>query len=148
MTWVSIGIAAVGAVVTISGQQQQKKAAQGDAAFEAQQLEQAAGRDRATGQRRAEEERRQARLVQSALQARAGGGGLDPTVMNLAADIAGEGEYRALAALYEGEESARGKEESAAAARRTGRARGRAMDYASASTLLSTGSSIYSKYKA
>lgn len=146
MSWVGIGIAAVGAVVQISGQQQQKKAARADAEFEATQLEQAAGRDRASSQRRAAEERRQAALVQSALQARAGGGGLDPTVLNLSADIAGEGEYRALSALYEGEETARGKEASAAAARRTGQARGRAMDYASATTLLSTSNSLYGKY--
>jgi hypothetical protein len=145
MSWWAIGISAVSIGTQVMGQQKSKKAAKADAEFEAQQLEASAGRDRASGQRRAAEERRQARLVESALQARAGGG-LDPTIVKLQSDIAGEGEYRALAALYEGEESARGKEASAQANRRTGRARGQAIDYQSTGTILQGASTLYSKY--
>ena len=146
MAWWSIGSAAVGAVMQVSGQQQAKKAAREDANFAAGQQRAAALRATATGQRAAANERRNARLIQSALQARAGGGGLDPTVVNLAQGIAGEGEYRALTALYEGESAAAGLNEQADAAIRTGRAQGRAMDYKSAGTILSTASSMASRY--
>lgn len=145
MSWWAVGISAVSIGTQALGQQGAKKAAKADAEFEAQQLESAAGRDRASGQRRAAEERRQARLVESALQARSGGG-LDPTIAKLQSDIAGEGEYRALTALYEGEESARGKLASADATRRTGRARGQAADLQSFGTILGGAGSLYSKY--
>jgi hypothetical protein len=146
MTWWGIGVTAVGAVVNIAGQQKAKKAGEADAAFEAEQLRRQADISRATGQRVAEEERRSARLLESALQARAGGGGLDPTIVKLQSDIAGEGEYRALAALYEGETGALGKEASADSGLRSQRSRSRAADYAIAGTALSTASSMYSKY--
>jgi hypothetical protein len=146
MTWWGIGVTAFGAVVNIAGQQKAKKAGQADAAFEAEQLRRQADISRATGQRVAEEERRSARLLESALQARAGGGGLDPTIVKLQSDIAGEGEYRALAALYEGETGALGKEAAADAGLRTQRSRSNAANYAMAGTALSTGSSMYDKY--
>lgn len=62
----------------------------------------------ASAQRAAANDRKQGRLAQSRLQALAGGGGLDPTVVKLAADIAGETEYRALSSLYEGDDRAAG----------------------------------------
>ena len=146
MTWVAIGVAAVGAVVSISGQQKAKKAAKEDAAFQAEQLRQRAAVSRAAGQRSAEEQRRQSRLIESAIQARAGGGGMDPTVVKLMADVAGEGEYRALSALYEGETGAFGDEARAAAAMRTGRAQADSANYQMAGTALSAASSMYTKY--
>jgi hypothetical protein len=146
MTWVYVGVAAVSTVVNVAGQRKAKKAAKEDAEFEAGQLEARAGQTRATGQRNAAEERRQARLVESALQARAGGGGLDPTVAKLQSDIAGEGEYRALSALYEAEEAAGGMEASASASRRTGRARATAANYQTAGTVLSAANSMYGRY--
>lgn len=146
MTYWAIGAAAVSAVVQVSGQQQAKKAGKADAAFLAGQQLEAAGRSRVAGQRKASEERRQARLVDSALQARAGGGGADPTIAKLSADIAGEGEYRALTALYEGESGALGLEDQASAGVRSASARGRAIDYQSAGTIISTGSTMYSRY--
>lgn len=72
----------------------------------ADQLDAQANAEMATAQRAAIEQRRQAMLANSRLQAVAQGGGSDQTVVNLAADIAGEGEYRALTALYEGEDRA------------------------------------------
>lgn len=147
MAWWNIGIAAVGLVVNVAGQQKAKKASQADAAFLAGQQRDAAIRSRAIGQRQALDERRQARIVDSALQARAGGGGLDPTVVKLSQDITGEGEYRALAALYEGEQGALGLEDQANAGLRSQQARSKAMDYQTASTIVSSGSSMFSKYK-
>lgn len=146
MTWWAIGVVAVSTVVQVAGQQKAKKAGEADAAFLAGQQVEAAGRSRAVGQRQAIEERRQARLVESAIQARAGGGGLDPTVAKLQTDVAGEGEYRALAALYEGEQGALGLEAQAGAGLRSSRARSEAANYQMAGTIISTGSSMYSKY--
>lgn len=87
------------------------------AKFEAAQLTQAAGQERASSQRVAIEERRRARLASSSAVARAaasGAGASDPTVLNIIGDLAAEGEYNALSALFSGEESARGLEMAAA----------------------------------
>lgn len=147
MAWYNIGIAAVGLVTTVYGQQKAKRAGQADANALAGQQYEAARRSTAIGQRQASEERRQARLLESAIQARAMGGGLDPTVVKLQSDVAGEGEYRALAALYEGDEGALGLENQAAAGLRTARARGQARDWESAGTIISGLGSMYSTYR-
>lgn len=147
MSWVSIGIAAVGLVTNVAAQQSAKRAGQRDAAFLASQQAAAAGRSRAIGQRQAADERKQAQLVSSALQARAGGGGLDPGVVELEKDIAAEGEYRALAALYEGEQGALGLEAQAQAGLRSQRARSRAYDWQTAGTVIDSGSKMYSRYQ-
>lgn len=144
--FIGLGVAVVGAGVSIAGQQKAKKAAKADAKFQAEQLRERAAVSRAAGQRAAADQRRQSRLVESAIQARAGGGGLDPGVVKLMADVAGEGEYRALSALYEGETGALGDEAKAGAALRTGRAQADAANYQSAGTALSAASSMFSKY--
>lgn len=120
--------------------------ANADAQFTASQLEQRAGQTRAAGQREAAEQRRQTRLAQSRLQALAGGGGSDPTVVNLAADIAGEGELRALTSLYGAEERATGDETQAGATRQMGKNARKAGYINAVSSVLSGGSSMYEKY--
>jgi len=87
---------------------------------EAAQLDVMAGNDRASSQRRSIEARRQVRLLKSTALARgaASGGASDPTVVNILANLTGEEEYRALTALYEGEEEARSKELQAKARRK------------------------------
>ena len=65
-----------------------------------------AGQERAASQRKMLVARKQEGLVQSQLQARSaasGAGAADPTVMDLAGDIAAEGDYRARSALFEGD---------------------------------------------
>ena len=77
--------------------------------FEARQLEQQAGQEIASSQRTAQERRREMRLAESralALAA-ASGGGTDRGVMDIISKLAGEGAYRAMSALYEGDERAR-----------------------------------------
>ena len=99
------------------------KAADKLAQFKAGQLEQKAGQQRAVSQRKADTARRSARYAESralALAAASGGGASDPTVVNIMAGIAGEGELAAQYALYEGEEQARGSEMSATASRYEG----------------------------
>jgi hypothetical protein len=137
---------AVSAAVSVIGQQQAAKAEQAQAEFQAKQYEQKAGQDRAMAQRRAQEERRQGQLAISRAQAIAGGGGLDDSVLDITGDIAAEGEYNALGAIYEGEQSALGSEMQAKGLRMQGKAARRAANFKSASTILSTASSMYGAY--
>lgn len=91
---------------------------------EARQLRRRAGLRRASGQRAANEERRDARYLASTARARAaaGGGNLaDPTLVNIFADIEAEGEYNALSRLWDAEEMALGDEAAAKARKREGR---------------------------
>lgn len=144
--WWFVAAAALKTALDLKGNREAKKAGAADAAFLAGQQLEAAARSRAIGQRQASEERRQARLVDSALQARAMGGGLDPTIQEISTDIAGEGEYRALSALYEGEMGALGLEDQANAGLRSAKARGRALDYQAAGQIVGGASSMWSKY--
>lgn len=118
-----------------------------------------AGQQRASGQRAAMEERRRASLVRSrsvALAAASGGSVSDPTVMNLLGDIDTESELRALTAIYQGEESARGLEYGAELTRAggageayAGRIKDRASRFAAFGTLAQGASnvgSLYAKY--
>jgi hypothetical protein len=127
-------------------QYEQGRAAKAGQDFQAGQLEQRAGQLRAAGQRSAIEERRRAAIVGSALQARAGGGGSDPTIVRLAQDIAGEGEYRALTALYHGEDQAVGDEMQAGSKRYQGADAMRAGGINASAALLAGGYSLYEKY--
>jgi hypothetical protein len=109
---------------------------------DAKQLRYAAGQTRASSQRAAAEERRRARLLDSrarAVAAKSGGGVGDPSVMNLRADIAAQGEYRALSRLYEGETEAGSLEVEAHERRRATRGR-------SIATILDAASTFASKY--
>lgn len=76
------------------------------AKYDAARMEEQGRAEQATAQRAAIEERRRKLLTQSRAQAVAGASGagaLDPTVLDIASDIEGEGEYNALAALYQGD---------------------------------------------
>lgn len=136
------------AVLGANGAMQQGSAAQHQAYSQAGQLDAAAGQTRASAQRAAGEQRRQARLAQSALQARAGGGGSDAGVVALDAGIAGEGELRALTAMFQGEEDARGKEFAATNARASGDAAKKASRTKAFSSILAAGSTLFDKYGA
>ena len=115
--WVPTAMAVTGSIMSVMGGNSAANAAKtaGErqkvaAEFETAQLEQNAGQVIASSQREAEEQRRQARLVQSralALAGASGGGVTDPSVVNLIGDIAGEGAYRAGVALYQGQDKAR-----------------------------------------
>lgn len=131
------------------GQLQQGEAAQASANFAATQQEQQAGQDRASAQRVAIERRRQSRILQSRALAAAGASGAgvsDPTVVNELADIDRVGEFNALTAIFEGEESARGREMSAASSRSSGAAAARAARTQAFGTALSGATSFYERY--
>ncbi len=92
--------------------------------FQAKQLEAKANEERAASQRVAEEKRRKANQAMSranALAAASGGGATDPTVVNIMAGIAEEGEWGAQTAQYMGEERARTSEMAATSTRMSGR---------------------------
>lgn len=79
--------------------------------FQRDQMTQNAGQDIAAAQRKAHNEKVRANMLASRAVAAAGasGGGLtDPSIINLIADIQGEGAYRSNVQLYQGEEQARG----------------------------------------
>jgi hypothetical protein len=140
LMFVGAGLSAAGAVAGGNAQR-------ASADFAGAQLDQQAGQARASSQRAAIEQRRQAQIANSRLQSLAGGSGLDPTVVHLAADIAGEGEYRALTALYEGEDSARSMEMKAQAARYEGKMAQKAGYLKAATSIISgTSQSMLDKY--
>ena len=146
---IPIGLAVAGSLLgaggTIIGANQEAK----ELRLQADQLDAQAGAERASAQRRAIEERRQARLASSratALAAASGGGVDDPSVINTLADIEGEGTYRALTALYEGNDAAAGLEADASARRRGAKSVKRAGLIKAGSTILSSGASLYSRY--
>lgn len=118
---------------------------------EARQLDTQAGLERASSQRESIEERRQSRLLSSrglAVAAGSGGGADDPTVVNLLANIEGEGEYRALTALYNGDQRALGLEGEAKARRKEAKNVKTAGLINAASTLIGAASSksMYDRY--
>lgn len=134
------------------GQMQAGKAAKANANFQAAQLEQQAGQEVASAQRVAIEERRRAGIAMSnaqAASAASGGGASDPTVLKITGDIAKQGEYNALSALFEGEEKARGLRLGATTSRMEGKQAAKAGKTAGFSTIiggLGSAGMAYAKY--
>lgn len=116
------------------------------ARFRAAQLDRQAVAEQAGAQRKAIEQKRRADLLNSRLQAVAGGSGGDSTVVNLSAGIAGEGEYRALTALAAGDEQAAGLRDAAAVQRVGGKVAQQRGTIAALPSILSAGSTMYEKY--
>lgn len=138
-----------GSVLSGLGQIQAGRAANANAKFQAAQLEQQAGQERASAQREAIAQRRQATIAQSNAQAAAassGGGATDPTVLNITGNLAKEGEYNALSALFEGEERARGLGLQATTARMEGKQAKRQGMIGGISTIIGGAGSAMSKY--
>jgi hypothetical protein len=112
----------------------------------ARMLQQQAGQERASAQRDAIEQRRQAKLVNSAVMARAGGGAGDVSVVDLMAGNAAEGEYRALLSLYHGEDRAKGLEFSAESKRLEAKDQRRAATLGAMTSVLSGAHDWHAKY--
>lgn len=117
--------------------------------LQAQQYEQNANTVIGISQRKAAEQRRQTKLVQSRLQATAaasGAGATDPTVATLAGGIAEEGELRALNELYEGREQARGLRMQGEVAKFEGESYAQATRTKAMTSLGSSAFSLFEKY--
>lgn len=144
----SVGGTILGAVTSASGARQAGRADNTQAQFQARQMEQQAGQERAAAQRKAAEERRRTTLAQSRAVAvgAASGGGTGGNVLDVLGDLSAEGEYRALSALYEGEERARGLQMGAQAKQYEGAQAKAAAKAKSASYLIGGGMSLLQKY--
>lgn len=124
--------------------------------FQAEQLRVNAGQQVAAAQHDAAEQGRQATLLASraqALAAASGGGALDPGVVKIISNIAGEGQHRAAVALYQGEERARAMRMSASAADYNaslaisdGELKADAFERAGTAALFKGAGSLFSKY--
>lgn len=137
-------LSGIGALQSLSGGNQQAKGIQAAAV-------QAAGQERAKSQYAAQEQRRQAALVSSRARAVAGasgGGATDPTIVDITSELAGEGEYRALTAMYEGEDRARGIVSQGNADAYSAKASGHTGFMSGMSNVLSGATSLFSKYSA
>jgi len=145
-TLASIG----GSILSGLGQMQAGKAAKANANFQSAQMEQQAGQERASSQREAIALRRQSAIMQSnaqAASAASGGGATDPTVLNITGNLAREGEYNALSALFAGEERARGQKLQAASTRIEGKQAQKQGYSGGAATIIGgIGSSVASRY--
>lgn len=137
---------AASAAVSVVAAQEQAKSQESALEYQARQQERKAGEERAVAQRQAQEQRRQAVLAISRAQAVTGGGSTDDGVLDLVGDIAAEGEYNALTALYEGEERGLGREMQASGYRMEGANARSAANWKSASTVFSTGTSMFGNY--
>ncbi len=145
---IPIALAVGGAALQAGGTISASNAQAGQLRSQADQLDAAAVTDRASSHRAAVEQSRQARLLQSRALAVAAsqGGGSDPTVVNILANLTGEGEFRALTALYEGEESARSKEVQAIARRKEAKNVKKAGLISAAGQVVSAGSTMFQRY--
>lgn len=145
LTILSIGSTVIGGAVSAMGQIAQGREADRAAQFEAEQLEKNAKAARATASREAKEEHRQKRLAMSRARAIGAASGSDRD-FDLEGDIEAEGQYRALSAIFEGEEAAKGRITQAKARRYDGKVAKRAGFMSAGGSLLGTGASLLEKY--
>lgn len=140
--------ALAGGVLQAGSQLSAGNAAAKQGAFQKQQADIAANNAMGAAERKSIDTRRQTNLVQSRLQAlsAAGGGASDPTVVNLSSNIAGEGEYRALTDLYNGQTQADDLTNKGNIALYEGKAKKSASKMAALGTILGTGGSLFAKY--
>lgn len=165
MAWLTLPIAAGigGTVLQFAGGMSAASAAerQGQQMREAQQykaaqLESQATQAVASSQREAQEQERRARLVASralAVSAASGAGASDPTIEKIISDIDGEGAYRSMVALYQGEERARTLRMGADAARyegdmavQSGEERASGMRMGALGSLAAGGAGLYARF--
>lgn len=138
-----------GTALKFVGRRKAAKEAKRSAYALAAQMRKRAGASRAEGQYASEEERRQAKLVQSralAVSAASGAGVSNPTVTNILGDIDAEGDYRALIRRYSSETEAAGLEEQAIETIRQGRAAAKIQNIMAAATLFTDVPDLWKKY--
>lgn len=133
-----------GAAVSIFGMEEAADAAEAEGKRTKKQYAIAAKQAKANATVRSIEERRKARLVESSAIARAAasGAGTEGSAQDIVDEIAGEGEYRAALALYEGAEDARSLRATGSAALRTARNEARSLRTQAVATVFSTGGQI------
>lgn len=145
MAELAVPLMAVGTLVSAGGTLMAGASANRAAKFEAAQLEARGKAEQAAESRNAAETARLSRIKASRAQAvgAASGGGVDE---NLLGEIAEEGEYGVLSALYRGEEARKGRVVQAAARRAEGKAAMQNATFKAAGTLIGGGGNIAAKY--
>ena len=141
---VGSGVSAVGTIA--AGNQ-----AQAAAEFEAAQLDAAAAEEKAAAGREAAQKRKERDFVmsrQQAVAAESNLGALDETVLDLAGDVAQEGEYQARMSQYGGDQRASGRRAQAQAARMSGKAAKTGSYLSAAGTIMGGIGSFASDYTA
>lgn len=149
MAFIAAAVAVVGTVLSISGQRSAEKKRRAALVRRAIQLEERADTAIAASQRDVIVQRRNTDLVASralALTAFQGGDVSDPGIVDLIADIEGEGAYRESVALYQGEQQAYDLRQQAQTLRSGSEDIGDASGINTAATLLQGASSAYSAY--
>jgi hypothetical protein len=149
-----LGLGTVGAIASAGGtllsakaQADQADYAQKLAVIQAQNLRDKANQDAAAGEQAQIQQNRKTDLVLSRARALAAGSGTEATsgdVLNTESQIAGQGNYNALTALYEGQAAARSDNQQADIALFRGRQAQAALPYEIGGTLLS-GISSYAR---
>lgn len=139
---------AAGTALSAYGAMQEGDANKANADEQAAQLRENAGQAQAAGQQAGEEELRKNQLVLSrmiAVAASSGASAVDPTVLKLASNTAGEGELAASMQRYNADSAARGMRMQADATQRTGKAMQTASRYKAAGSLLSGGYQMFGR---
>lgn len=151
MAGIGVIVGLVGAAVSAVGTIAQGQAQANALNFEAKQYKIKAQESVAASQRDAIERTREKEMLQSRLQAGAaasgaGAGALDPTVVQLASDIEGQGTYGAEMELYKGKELARGYRMQAEADQMSAQAAKTGSYFGAFGTIVGGLSSFASKY--
>lgn len=140
---------AVGGVAKAVGSIQAGNAAAKAGAQQEQQDNYNAIQAQAASQRGSADELRKSRLIQSraqAIAAASGAGATDTTVTDIIDNIAGEGQYRSMLDLYQGDENARNLRLRGSAALEGGKQAQTGGYYSAAGSLLKTGTSLFAAY--
>ncbi len=138
-----------GTIMSAMGSAQQGAAAKSEANFEATQMRQQADAQQAAAQQKAIQQNKQTAMVMSNAQAAAaasGGSATDPTVSTNMQTIAGEGRYRSMLDLYQGDAAAQSLNTSANAKNYSGSQAARAGNIGAFTTILSGASKMYDSY--
>ena len=139
----------VGTVVSAVGTIAAGRAQRESADHQAAQYDIRAKEERAAAQNEAQQYRQRAKLVGSKLQATSaasGFGASDPTVLDLAGDIASTGILQAALTRYGGESRAQGVEGQAEGLRMSGRAAETGSFYNAAATVIGGAGSLFQRY--
>lgn len=139
----------IGTAISAEGADQAGKAAQSEANYQAAQMTANADEQQAAAEQKMVQQNKQtAYAISNAQAAAAAGGGsaTDPTVVTNLKTIAGQGEYRSLTDMYEGNAKAQAMTNQADATSYGGAISAEAGQTKMYSTILSGTSSLYDKY--
>lgn len=149
MAMAALAVMAASTVISAYGQQQQGKAQQNLANYQADQITQNAGQQKASGQAAALNQDTNTSLTLSrarAVAAASGGSMNDSSIVQIMSNIAAEGGYRSNVARYQGDTQSNAMVNQAAATRMGGSIANQGANIAALSTVMSGAAGSYSMY--